>query len=432
MLKSKRWSIVFLLSLGGAINYMDRSAFAIAAPMFANDLQLTPGELGIIFSSFSIGYALFNFVGGYASDRFGPKMVFAVSMAFWSFFCGLIGVAVGFTSMLIIRVLFGAGEGPFASTLNKIVSNWFPRREVASAIGVATAGNPLGGALAGPIMGSLVLIIGWRMAFVAIACLGIVWLLFWIKIAKDKPEEHKTISREELALIQEGQQEQSDNNQETEKVSMPLSFYIKQPTILATAFAFFGLNYILFFFLSWFPSYLSNSQHLSLKDMSIVSVIPWLLGSVGMAAGGFLCDYVLRKTGRPLFSRKIVLVTCLGASAIFVMCVGNVSSAAGAVSLMACGIFFLYLSATTYWAILQDTVARQNMGAVGGMVHATANIAGILGPIVTGYIIQWTGAYNAAFFIAGGIAVLGALAVAVFVKPIPMQRENIADVIRQE
>ncbi|EMF0716299.1 MFS transporter [Citrobacter freundii] len=428
MFRSKRWNIVFFLSLGGAINYMDRSAFAIAAPMFASELKLTPGELGIIFSSFSIGYALFNFVGGYASDRYGPRTVFTVSMAFWSLFCGLIGAASGFISMLVIRVLFGAGEGPFASTLNKMVNNWFPRREVASAIGIATAGNPLGGAIAGPIMGSLVLFIGWRLAFVAIAVLGFVWMIGWLKIARDKPEQHPTISQSELQLIQQGQKAEQDDEAIHES-SLPLSFYIKQPTILATAFAFFGLNYILFFFLSWFPSYLLTSQHLSLKDMSIVSVIPWLLGSIGMALGGFLCDYVLRKTGKPLLSRKIVLVTCLGASAIFVICVGNVTSAMSAVTLMACGIFFLYLSATTYWAILQDTVARKNMGAVGGVVHATANIAGILGPIVTGYIIEWTGAYNTAFFIAGGIAVLGAISVAFFVKPIQINEKSKATVL---
>lgn len=207
MFRSKRWNIVFFLSLGGAINYMDRSAFAIAAPMFASDLKLTPGELGIIFSSFSIGYALFNFVGGYASDRYGPRTVFTVSMAFWSLFCGLIGAASGFISMLVIRVLFGAGEGPFASTLNKMVNNWFPRREVASAIGIATAGNPLGGAIAGPIMGSLVLFIGWRLAFVAIAVLGFVWMIGWLKIARDKPEQHPTISQSELQLIQQARKQ---------------------------------------------------------------------------------------------------------------------------------------------------------------------------------------------------------------------------------
>ncbi|WP_272674122.1 MULTISPECIES: MFS transporter [unclassified Providencia] len=416
MFKKIRWNLVLFISLGGMINYMDRSAFAIAAPVFSKDLNLTPSEMGILFSSFSIGYALFNFIGGYASDKYGPKKVFAVSMALWSIFCGMIGVTVGFISMLIIRTLFGAAEGPFAATLNKMVNNWFPKKEVATAIGIATAGNPIGGAIAGPIMGILIITTGWRVAFFILAAIGFIWLIGWLKIAKDKPEQHKKISKEELEYILS-----DDNNVEsktTNTISKPLSFYIKSPTILATTLAFFSLNYILFFFLSWFPSYLSNVQNLSIKDMSIVSIIPWLLGAIGMALGGILCDFVLKKTNKPLFSRKIVLVSCLGISAILVFLVGNVTRVESAVALMTFGIFFLYLSATTYWAILQDTVAKNNIGAVGGFVHAMANVAGILGPIITGYIIEWSGMYSIAFFVAGGIGIVGAISVALYVKPL--------------
>ena len=138
---------------GGMINYMDRSALSIAAPLIMRDLRLDTVQLGFIFSSFFAGYALFNFLGGYASDVFGPKRVFTVAMTLWSVFCGLTAAAVGFTSLFVVRVLFGFGEGPFSAAANKMVSNWFPRREIASAIGVANAGTPLGGALAGPIAG---------------------------------------------------------------------------------------------------------------------------------------------------------------------------------------------------------------------------------------------------------------------------------------
>lgn len=409
-----RWYIVFFLSLGGAINYLDRSAFAIAAPMFAKELALTPSQLGLVFSSFSIGYAVFNLAGGYAADRWGPKLVLSVSMACWSTFCALIGVATGFISMVVIRILFGAGEGPFSTTVNKMINNWFPKREVASAIGMATVGNPLGGAIAGPAVGMLAITFGWRVSFFIIALLGFVWLLGWRGIATDKPQEHPTIDADELDYIRKYQSQ----DQVFAGASLPLSFYLKQPTILATAFAFFGLNYILFFFMSWFPSFLSSTQHLDLKEMSIVSTIPWLLGCLGMGLGGFLCDHIMRKTGKPLLSRKIVLVSCLGSAAVFVALSGSAQSAAQAVVMMACGLFFMYLSATTYWAILQDTVAQGNIGMVGGLVHALANIAGILGPAITGYLIEWTGSYHSAFFLAAGIAIGGALSVAFFVKPL--------------
>jgi ACS family hexuronate transporter-like MFS transporter len=177
MLRTRRWQIVLLLFSGGLINYMDRGALAIAAPVMTKDLGLGPAALGVIFSAFFIGYALFNFIGGYVSDYINPHRVFALAMGVWSLFCALTGAAVGFTSLLVIRVLFGIGEGPFCATANKLVNNWFPRREVGSALGVANGGTPLGGAIAGPIVGTCLIAFGWRFAFVIVGAIGLVWLV---------------------------------------------------------------------------------------------------------------------------------------------------------------------------------------------------------------------------------------------------------------
>src|SRR5581483_2700849 len=125
---------------------MDRSALSVAAPLVVKDLRIDAAQLGIIFSSFFVGYTVFTFLGGYASDVFGPKRVFTLSMTVWSIFCGLTAAAVGFSSLLIVRVLFGCGEGPFGAAASKMVNNWFPPRRVATAIGIANAGTPIGGA----------------------------------------------------------------------------------------------------------------------------------------------------------------------------------------------------------------------------------------------------------------------------------------------
>src|SRR5258706_11665901 len=126
-----RWTLVCLLFVGGAISYLDRAALSITAPLITKELNLEPAQLGIVFSSFFVGYALFCFVGGYASDRFGPRAVLTVSMLVWSLFCGLTAVTVGIASLLVVRVIFGMGEGPFCATINKLVSNWFPRQQQA-------------------------------------------------------------------------------------------------------------------------------------------------------------------------------------------------------------------------------------------------------------------------------------------------------------
>ena len=183
--------------------------------------------------------------------------------------------------------------------------------------------------------------------------------------------------------------------------AQPLSFYLKQPVVLATGLAFFGYNYILFFFLTWFPSYLTMAQHLSIKDMSIATVLPWVLGFCGLAAGGTLSDAVYRRTGRALFARKLVLTVCLSLAAVSVALAGLVTTVGSALTLMSAAVFFLYLTGSTYWAILQDTVRGENIGGVGGFIHMIANCAGIIGPTVTGFIVQYTGVFTSAFVLGG-------------------------------
>ncbi len=410
MLNRLRWLMVSMLFVGGGISYLDRAALSIAAPLMSRDLHLDPAQLGIVFSSFFFGYALFCFVGGWASDRIGPKRVFTVAMTAWSVFCGLTAAATGITSLLVVRVAFGMGEGPFSATANKFVSNWFPRREQASAVGMANAGQPLGAALAGPLVGFIAVEYSWRVAFVFVAALGLLWTLSWMFLATDRPEQHPRLTAAERAEIAEPSREPSPPPVGS------LGELLWRPAILSTAFAFFGYAYILYFFLSWFPSYLTMAQHLSIQRMGVVNVIPWLVGFVGLASSGFVCDYVYRRTGRALFSRKLVLVTSLLVAAACVALAGVVTGVAAAVTLMATAVFFMYLTASTYWAIILDTVETRRVGGVSGFVHMIANCAGIVAPSVTGYLVKWSGSFTSAFIVTGGIAVAGALAVAVFVK----------------
>ncbi|AXF17506.1 MFS transporter [Paraburkholderia caledonica] len=417
MIKSQRWFVVALLFLAGVINYLDRSALSIAAPLIQKDLNFSHAQMGVVFSSFFVGYALFNFVGGVLSDKVGAKRVFGTAMGVWSLFCGATALATGIGSLIVLRVLFGMGEGPFSSSNSKMVNNWFPRKEVASAIGVISSGTPLGGALAGPVVGFMAVQFGWRWAFVAIMLLGLLWLVFWAATTTEHPQQNSRVTSDEMQLILAGQADEHALAHSADGSKLGLGHFLRKPIILATAFAFFSYNYVLFFFLSWFPTYLTEAHHLSLHDMSIATVIPWVLGSIGLAAGGFISDLILGLTGKPLLSRKIVLGTCLGAAAVCVALAGRVASTESAVALMSVSIFFLYVTGAVYWAVIQDTVPREHVGGVGGFVHLLANLAGVIGPAVTGFIVQAThGAYGSAFVLAGGIAVLGAVCSLVWIR----------------
>lgn len=416
MFSQMRWLLVWLLFVAGLINYMDRAAISVAAPLIAKDLHLNSAELGVVFSIFFFAYAPFCFVGGYASDRVGPKRVFALSMATWSLFCGLTAAAFNFVSLLILRALFGMGEGPLGSTINKLVSHWFPRREQASAVGLANAGTPLGGAIAGPVVGLIAVASGWRTAFVVIALVGFVWTALWIWFATDRPEEHPWTTGAECQLIKDTRERNGQNAGTDHVETIPLASYLRRPGILATAFAYFGYAYLLYFFLSWFPSYLTMARHLSVKSMSIISVIPWLLGFIGVALGGFLTDFIFRVTKRAVFSRKIVLVACLLLAALCVALAGAVTTTTSAVALMGASVFFLYLTGNTYWAIVLDTVEAKHVGAVGGFVHFIANLAGIVSPALTGFLVQASGGFTSAFALAGAVALSGALGVWALVR----------------
>ncbi|NIH31863.1 MFS transporter [Hafnia paralvei] len=416
MFKNLRWTIVFLLFLVYMINYLDRVALSITLPMIEQDLSLNAEQFGIIFGSFFFGYAVFNFIGGLAVDKFGPMLVLGVAVGLWSIFCGFTALASGFYSMLILRVLFGMAEGPICSSANKMINGWFPRKQAATAMGLLSAGSPLGGAVAGPIVGYLALAFGWRPAFMIICAIGIVWMLIWFFVVSDSPEKSRHVSQAERALIAQQKHEEAtmDTNQQP---GHSLMFYMKQPIILVTAFAFFCYNYILFFFLSWFPSYLVQAHGLNIKEMSITTVIPWIVGFIGLALGGIISDKIYRITGKLLLSRKIVLVVCLLASAICVALAGTVTQVIPAVILMSVSIFFLYVTGSIYWAIIQDVVHKSRIGGASGFIHLIGSISGIVGPIVTGFIVQNTGKFDSAFILAGGVAALGAILVLFVIRP---------------
>jgi len=417
MFKNLRWIIVLLLCLVYMINYLDRVALSITVPMIEKELTINPEQFGMIFGSFFFGYAIFNFLGGLAVDKFGPTLVMGLAVGLWSIFCGMTAIATGFYSMLILRVLFGMAEGPICASANKMINGWFPKKQAATAMGLLSAGSPLGGAVAGPIVGYLAISFGWRPAFMIIASIGIVWMLVWFFTAADNPEKSHRVTEHERQWVNRLKTEKINDEEDLTQSAQTLGYYLRQPIILVTAFAFFCYNYILFFFLSWFPAYLVQAHGLNIKEMSLTTVIPWIVGFFGLALGVIISDKIFNLTGRLLLSRKIVLVVSLLAAAICVALAGVVTRVVPAVMLMSVSIFFLYITGAIYWAIIQDVVHKSKVGSASGFIHLIGSVSGIIGPIATGFIVQNTGHFDSAFILAGGVAALGAILVFFVIKP---------------
>jgi MFS family permease len=251
-----RWVVGTMLFSAGALNYLDRAAMSVAAPFIKRDLQLDDTQMGVLFSVFFVGHCLSCFIGGWCADRFGPRRVFAWSGGLWSTFCGMTAAMSAFGPLLIVRALFGLGEGPMGTTINKAISSWFPRSEAGRAVGIVASGQPLGAALAAPVIGLCAAAWGWRVAFVGTALLGAAWLVGWLAVFRDSPAQHPRVGTEERALIAKGREPVTASNRDDTATG---AFHgILTVRVLGVASAFFSFNYVLYFQLSWLPSYLGK------------------------------------------------------------------------------------------------------------------------------------------------------------------------------
>lgn len=409
-----RWRIAALLFGAGMLNYLDRAALSVVAPMVKQDLGIDDLHMGFIFSSFFIGYCALCFIGGWAADRFGPRRVFAWAAGTWSLFCGLTATITGYAQLLVYRVMFGMGEGPMGTTTNKAITNWFPREEAGRAIGLTNCGQPLGAALAAPVVGLVALQYGWRVSFVVIAALGLVWLAAWLRWFRDNPADHPAVSTAERELIERSRaQVVTEGAEDTEK---GLAHYIFSVPVLAVATAFFCFNYVLYFFLTWLPSYLMDAQHLDVRSMSIVGTIPWLGAAVGFLGGGIVTDWLGRRLNNVIVARKIMLTLGLGVAALCVLLVNQVSSLSATVACITVSSVFLFVTPQICWALIQDIVPKNRVGGTGGFVHLLANLAGIASPSITGILVQLGGGYASAFLAAALVAGVGMLVVLLAVR----------------
>jgi len=412
-----RWIVLGADSLLLALSYGDRAALGLAAPYVLKEFHFNAALWGLIVAAFSFGYAPFCFVGGYFSDRFGPRNIMATAVAWWSAFTAATAAGFSFVSFLVIRLLFGFGEGPQGSVTAKLVGSWFPQREVGLAVGISNGAMPLGGAIATPLITWLIVAHGgdWRLAFLVLGALGVAFTLLWYVVARDSPETHPWMSARELQAINSGALARRPALL-TDQTAPPVAFYLRQPIVWCTAIAFFGFSWVLFTFIGWFPLYMVQAQHIDLKSIAVSAMIPWIVGTAGVLVGGIVGDALAKRTGKPAAVRKWMIVVCLLGVGIAFAPSAMVRSANGAVALMSICLFLMYLTNAQYWALLADVIPTSRLGGVGGFVHFVANIAGFIAPAATGAFVNATHDWTMGFVVGGAVVVASALSMACFGK----------------
>jgi ACS family D-galactonate transporter-like MFS transporter len=383
------------------IAYIDRVNISVAGPTLRKELGLTPTELGLIFAAFAYPYAAMQIVGGWASDRFGPRRVLAALSLLWAMATIMTGLSWSVASLVAFRILVGVGEGGAFPTATRAFTSWLPVRERGFAQGITHSFARLGGAVTPPIVLAIVARYGWREAFYVLGATSLAWTAVWVASYTDTPDEHPWVSGSELAEIHAG-------GGSTRLAQGPTPWREIVSRMWLVTVVDFCYGWSLWVFLTWLPSYLSDARGFRLDRIALMTTLPLLCGVVGDTLGGVISDAIFRRTGNLRLARRTLLVVGLGGAFAFMLPAIVTGSALRAVYLLAAAFFFLELTNAVLWTLPID-IAGLYAGTAGGIMNTGFGVAGMISPVVFGVLIQRTGHYELPLFISAGLLLVGAL-----------------------
>ena len=393
-----------------AVAFLDRVNISIAGSSLASAYGLNNIQLGWVFSAFLIGYAAFQTPGGRLADRLGPRRVLAAGVVWWGIFTALTAsVPSKITGALLlfvsIRFLLGAGEAVMYPASNQFVARWIPEKERGIANGWIFAGVGAGAGLSPPLITYVMLHYGWRSSFWLCAVIGLIAGAVWFLLARDRPEEHRSVSASELAVIKEGLS--PDGAAERDELLIPWSKILKSREVLAVTFSYFSFGYVAWIFFSWFYIYLAQVRNLNLKASAFYAMLPFLAMAACCPIGGLISDRLARSYGSRV-GRSYLAAVVIALAGVFLVLGAEVHGARLASVVLAGGAGALYLAQSSFWSVTAR-LAGHSSGSVSGFMNMGAQIGGAVTASLTPVIAKHFG-WTASFLVAAGLCVLGAAA----------------------
>ena len=385
-------AILLLLCVMYLIFYVDRVNISTAAPLIKSDLHLSNTQLGLAFSAFAYPYALFQLIGGWLGDKFGPRRILGLSGLIVCAATALTGLVGGLASLFLARLALGFGEGASFPTATRAMATWTPEGSWGFAQGVTHSAARIGNALTPPLIAALVAWLSWRGSFVILGTARLICMSIWVWYFRDDPRQHPAMSAADLAQLPA---------RARGRRAVPwLRLARRMVPVTAVDFCY---GWTLWLFLSWIPSFFFNSYHLDLKHSALFSSGVFLAGVVGDTVGGVVSDRLLRRTQNLVTARRNVIVTgFLGALVCLlpVVLVHDLTVAAASLSL---AFFFAELIVAPIWSVPMD-IAPRYAGSASGLMNFGFGLAGIISPFAFGYAIDLTGSWAYPFL--GSIALL--------------------------
>ncbi len=405
-----RGKVLILLCLMYMITYIDRVNIATAAPFMQKDLGLSNTELGLALSAFSIPYAFFQIFGGMIGDHFGPRKVLGVVGFMWGLATIYTGFATGLLTLFAARLALGFGEGASFPTATHAMAKWLPEDRRAFGQGITHSFSRLGNAIAPIFIAILIGVWGWRESFWVGGALSLIWVFFWIRYFRDNPKDHPKITQQEIEELPPYQ-----TNRETHRKT-PWGLLLRR--VLPVTFVDFCYGWTLWVYLTWMPSFFSGHYGMDLKKFALFTTLVLVAGVVGDTTGGLFSDHLMRRTGNLRFARRTVLVVGLAGAFVLILPTLFFSNVAIVTVSLALAFFSLELCNSVLWAIPMD-IAPRHAGTAGGLMNTGFGIAGILSPLVFGFLLDQTHNWVVPFAVSAALLFVGAVA-ALGVKPRPI------------
>jgi len=405
-----RWLIIAIIFVVSAVSYLDRTNISIAAQPIREEFGISQIQLGTILTAFMLGYALTQPFAGRLADRFGGYKVIAGGIVWWSALTAItacISASIGhaFLVMIAIRALLGIGESVIYPASNRLVASWIPVQERGLANGLIFAGVGFGAGIAPPLVTFIMLAYGWRASFWISAAIGLAVLSIWLWFARERPQDHDMVGREERDFIAESAPPAKSHGAGSAPLLSWKEIVSNRQTMLLTI-SYFCFGYTAFIFFTWFFTYLSTVKGLDLKSSGIYGMLPFIAMSVACALGGWISDRISLRHGKRI-GRCWPAAFGMGLAALFVALATQVADARLAALVLALGSGSLYIAQSAFWTLSAD-LGRSSAGSVSGFMNLGCQLGGAAvaqaTPIIAGHY-GWT----ASFLVTSAASIIGAL-----------------------
>jgi sugar phosphate permease len=394
-----QWVSVALLLAVGILSMLDRSTLAIANHDVSSDLKLSPTQMGLLLSAFSLAYAFSQLPLGVLLDRIGARIVLGAGLLAWSVAQLLGGLVTSLPQFLAARIFLGVGEAPTFPAGAKVIADWFNKRERGGPTGIVLSSTTLGPIIAPPAITALMLYVGWRQMFIIMGVIGIALSIVWYLVARDRKDI--VLTAEERAYFDEGSEDSA--------IKRKLSFaewrgLFAQRSMWGIVFGFVGIIYMVWLYLTWLPGYLEHERHLSIARVGWVVSIPYLFGMVGTLFSGYFADYLLRRGVSPINSRKWPICTGLVGCAGFTIATACTPDTTTSVIYLCIVMFFLYMASGGAWALINVATPNHMIATVGGLQNFGGYFLGSFASAITGWLFDHNHSFTSALLLSSAIA----------------------------